>query len=327
MSVPAPTADILHGELQVRRRRLQEAIPRAADTAPLEALLQEVDAALARMASGTYGLCETCHDPIEADRLMADPLLRFCLDHLTADEQHALEDDLRLAAQLQTGLLPPAGLVQDGWETAFVYRPYGVVSGDYCDLVPAPDGGLYFMLGDVSGKGVAASMLMAQLHATFRTLIEVGMPLAHMMARASRLFCESTLPTLYATLVCGRAMPDGQIEIANAGHPSPALLGGESTRRVDATAMPVGMFCSQRFEASSLRASTGDTLLLCTDGALDSENPAGEPFGLDRLIQVAAAHRDRPIADLVGACYDEIGRFRSRAPRTDDLTLLALRRH
>jgi sigma-B regulation protein RsbU (phosphoserine phosphatase) len=326
MTIPAPTVDILHGELQSRRRRLQQAIPRAADAAPLEALLHEVDSALDRMVRGTYGLCETCHDPIEPDRLMADPLLRFCLDHLTAEQQHALEDDLRLAARLQTGLLPPPDFAHDGWQSAYVYRPHGVVSGDYCDLVPAGDRGIYFMLGDVSGKGVAASMLMAQLHATFRTLIDVGLPLAQMMARASRLFCESALPTQYATLVCGRASPDGGIEIANAGHPSPALLGARSTGRVEATGLPVGMFCSQQFEAASLRAAHGDTLLLCTDGATDSENPSGEPFGLDRLIEVAAAYRDRPLAELVGACHEEIARFRGRAPLGDDLTLLAIRR-
>jgi sigma-B regulation protein RsbU (phosphoserine phosphatase) len=88
-----------------------------------------------------------------------------------------------------------------------------VVSGDYCDVVDAGEEGLYFMVGDVSGKGVAASMLMAHLHAMFRSLISVGMPLKSMLAHASRVFSGSTLPTQYATLVCGRALPDGRVEI------------------------------------------------------------------------------------------------------------------
>lgn len=325
-SMPAPTADILHSELQARRQRLVAAIPQVRDAAPLEQLLQEVDAALERMAAGTYGICESCHDPIESDRLLADPLLRFCLDHLSAAEQRSLEEDLRLASRIQSGLLPPATLSHHAWQVAYAYQPFAVVSGDYCDLVPAADGSLYFMLGDVSGKGVAASMLMAHLHAMFRALIEVGLPLGQLMERASRLFCESTLPTHYATLVCGRAMAEGRIELANAGHPSPVLLGRESTRRVEATGLPVGMFCSQRFEIASLNASAGDTLVLCTDGVTETEDGSGAAYGLERLAAIAAGRHDRSAAEVVLACLGDVARFRSSARPTDDLTIMAIRR-
>jgi phosphoserine phosphatase RsbU/P len=325
-SMPGPTADFLHGELQARRARLVDAIPRAADSTPLQTLLHEVDAALERVARGTYGICETCHDPIEPELLLADPLARFCIPDLSAAEQRALEEDLRLAARIQAGLLPPAHVFHGGWQAAYFYRPFGIVSGDYCDLVPASDGSLYFMLGDVSGKGVAASMLMAHLHAMFHTLIEVGLPLAQLVERANRLFCESTLPTHYATLVCGRALPDGRLEMANAGHPAPILLGPDSSGRVDATGMPVGMFCSQQFEVASLQASPGDTLLLCSDGITDCEDAYGLPYGLDRLVAIAASERSRTPADLVLACIDDVTRFRAAAPLGDDLSLLAIRR-
>jgi sigma-B regulation protein RsbU (phosphoserine phosphatase) len=325
-TLPGATPDIINQELQVRRVRLQAAIAQDPHTAPLQALLQEVDAAIARIGSGLYGLCETCHEPIEAERLIADPLVRFCLDHMTAAEQRALEDDLRLAARIQSGLLPPASLAHNGWQAAYVYRPHGVVSGDYCDLVPAADGSLYFMLGDVSGKGVAASMLMAHLHAMLRTLIEVGLPLAGVMERASRLFCESTLPTHYATLVVGHAMPDGRIAIANAGHPPPVLLGAKSNARVEATGLPVGMFCSQQFDVAVLQADRGDVLVLCSDGVSETEDPSGSPYGLERFVDVAAAAHDLEVASLVAACHDDVTRFRSTATRTDDVTVMAVRR-
>src|SRR5262249_26677145 len=126
-----PATDILYSELYARRGRLQEAIRGAEDVAPLESLLGEVDAALERVARGTYGLCETCHEPIEPNRLLADPLVRVCLDHLTTAERRALEDDLHLASRIQSGLLPPRDLVHAGWQTAYVYQPHGIVSGDY----------------------------------------------------------------------------------------------------------------------------------------------------------------------------------------------------
>src|ERR1700731_4107933 len=146
----------LRTELEQRRERLHEALHSPAADASLSELLKAVDTALGRLDQGTFGLCETCHSGIEAERLLADPLVRFCLDHLTSAEQRALESDLALAALIQRGLLPKPGLAPAGWDVRYHYQPAGMVSGDYCDLFET-DGGLLFMLGDVSGKGVAAS--------------------------------------------------------------------------------------------------------------------------------------------------------------------------
>jgi sigma-B regulation protein RsbU (phosphoserine phosphatase) len=134
-----------------------------------------------------------------------------------------LEHDLELATRIQRGLLPDPAQALDGWEFAYHYQPARIVSGDYCDIVAA-DGAMYFLLGDVSGKGVAASMLMSHLHAMVRALISVGLPLSALLERASRVFCESTLPMHYATLVCGRATADGEVEICNAGHVPPIVV-------------------------------------------------------------------------------------------------------
>ncbi len=91
----------LRTELHRRHERLESALRSPSADASLSPLLREVDAALARMDAGTYGLCNTCHEPIEAERLLADPLLQFCLDDLTSEERRALESDLSLAARIQ----------------------------------------------------------------------------------------------------------------------------------------------------------------------------------------------------------------------------------
>jgi len=121
------------------------------------------------------------------------------------------------------------------------------VSGDYCDFIDGDNQSLHFVLGDVSGKGVAASMLMAHLHAMFRTLISINLPLGQMVEQASRVFCESTLPTQYATLVYGRAGTDGFVEICNAGHLPPLLIQAGKISHIEATGLPVGVFCSESF--------------------------------------------------------------------------------
>src|SRR5882762_3025762 len=108
----------LHNQLAERKRRLEAAIVSAPRNAGLAGLLSEVDSALDRMSKGTYGLCEECHDPVEQDRLLADPLVRYCLDHLTQTERAALQRDLDLASLVQRKMLPEAGLRAGGWETS-----------------------------------------------------------------------------------------------------------------------------------------------------------------------------------------------------------------
>jgi len=93
---------LLREQLINRRHQLEVAAIGFQEAVEVTRLLEEVDAALQRMEKGTYGLCDVCHDPVETDRLIADPLTRLCLDHLTPNQQRALEDDLELAAQIQT---------------------------------------------------------------------------------------------------------------------------------------------------------------------------------------------------------------------------------
>jgi len=318
--------DSLRTQLMNRRQRLQHAITSSRGRSDLNSLLHEVDAALSRMEDGSFGLCEVCHEPIEKERLAADPLMRFCLDHLTPPQQRALEQDLDLAGRIQSALLPRTGLVHGSWRTGFHYEPAGLVSGDYCDLIPAADGSLYFVLGDVSGKGVAASMLMAHLQAMFRTLTGIGLPLVQMMERASRLFCESTLSNHYATLICGRAEHNGNVELCNAGH-LPTLLGqGTSVRRINATGLPLGMFCSEEFSVEKAELRKADCLLLFTDGLSEAQNREGAEFGVQPLIEIVANRESRQAHEIVAACIAESSRFRSGLPLRDDLTVMALER-
>jgi len=100
----------LQGELEHRRERLVDATRQNAGDASLRQLLSSVDSALARLKAGTFGVCEHCHESIEADRLLSDPLVRFCLDHLSTEEQRALEKDLALAAGIGGRLAGPLSL-------------------------------------------------------------------------------------------------------------------------------------------------------------------------------------------------------------------------
>ena len=311
-----------------RRQKLDAAMAAGGTDATFNRLIADVDTALARLENGSYGLCETCHDPIEPDRLLADPLTRFCLDHLTPQEQGALQRDLDLAARIQHELLPPSPFRAGCWEAAYAYQAVGPVSGDYCDLISAANGDLHFIVGDVSGKGIAAAMLMTHLHAMFRTLISLELPLPDMMERASRLFCESTLPTHYATLVCGRARASGDVEVCNAGHVPPLVVSGGDVKIIASGGLPLGMFCDEQFSTTRLQLSSDDMIVLCTDGVTDAENPAGADYGHARMVeQMQTAGDRRHDADaLLAGCLADLRHFQAGASQVDDVTLLLLRR-
>jgi phosphoserine phosphatase RsbU/P len=316
---------VMREQLKKRREKVATAMTSAGPDPRLTALLQEVDAALERFESGSYGLCEVCQDPVEADRLIANPLERFCLDHLNANERRALEDDLKLAAQIQRGLLPAHNLRLDGWHFDYCYEPARLVSGDYVDIIQT-ETDLYFALGDVSGKGVAASMLMSKLHAVFRSLIPLGLDVDQLLERASRLFGESTLPGQYATLICGRASKDGEISICNAGHPPALLSRGEKIEPISATGLPFGMFRNQKFSVERFKLERGDTLLLYTDGVPEAVNRMDEEYGMSRLINITAASNSLPPETLVVSCLADVSAFRQGSARIDDTTIMGIRR-
>lgn len=323
----ATTLDpVLREQLLERRHVLQRSITGPAPGGELIALLQQVDQALERMDSGTYGLCQVCHDAIEPERLAADPLTCFCLDHLTPADQRALERDLHLAREIQDGLLPKADARFGLWQISFHYQPAGLVSGDYCDVVDAGQRGLYFMLGDVSGKGIAAAMLMSNLHALFRALISAGLPLGELITQASRAFCETTLAAHYATLVCGHAFATGEVELCNAGHLPPLHIHGSKVAEVPSTGLPLGMFCSQEFALNRLRLQAGDSLLLYTDGLTEAEDDAGTAYGKERLGRLVANNCGLAPRALLAACREDLDRFRGQAAIRDDLSLMAVSR-
>src|SRR5580692_2455490 len=144
----------LQSQLEKRKQRLEQAIALSPQNGKLSSLMHEVDSALRLMDDGTYGICNESHEAIECERLIANPLVRYCLDHRTKPERSALQRDLDLASDVQRNPLPQLNLRQSGWTTSYHYAPHGPVSGDYCDLIPT-EGALFFVLGDVSGKGVA----------------------------------------------------------------------------------------------------------------------------------------------------------------------------
>jgi phosphoserine phosphatase RsbU/P len=254
------------------------------------------------------------------------PLSELCLDRLTSDQQRALEQDLVLASHVQRGLLPCTDVRLNDWCVHYQYKSEGIVSGDYCDVIPpvGQDGHLMFLLGDVSGKGVAASLLMTHLHATFRSLAGIDLDLDHLLEIANRIFCESTMASLYATLVCGRVGANGEIEIASAGHLPAFHVSRAGVKEIGATGLPLGLFPSSRYSVHHLRLEPGDTLLLYTDGISEARDTGGNEFGIDGLSLAVAGLHGFTAEELVTVCRESADRFSSGVRQADDQTLMAI---
>lgn len=323
-----PQVDFFSSQLEGRRERLKAALAQYGDNLKLTRLLEEVDSALQRLDNGTFGLCENCHETIEADRLLADPLVRLCLDHLTPSEQRALEADLDLAARIQKGLLPKLTQTIGDWEVFFHYQSAGPVSGDYVDLLatPSTQDGLFFVIGDVAGKGVAASMLMAHLQAIVRSLVSARVTVTQLTEQANRVFCESTLASHYATLVCGKASAQGEIEVCNAGHCPPLVVRRGEVSAIEATGLPVGLFCGAEYAAQKMQLAKDDSVFLYTDGLVEARSYEGCEYGSPRLSQVLSSNHSLAPAALARACLSDLDAFLNGVPKTDDLTVMVIQR-
>jgi phosphoserine phosphatase RsbU/P len=307
------------------RKRLETAIDESEASSHLVSLLSELDLALHRMATGSAGMCEECNEMIE-DEAVRDPIARFCLECLNKKEQRALQHDLDNVSLVQYTLLPKRDVSVDGWRAYYHYEAAGPVSGDYCDLVSSENGDLFFLLGDVSGKGIAASMLMAHLHAIFRSLITLDLPVDQLVERANHVFTDATLPAYYATLVCGRARRSGAIEICNAGHCPPLVIRKGEVTSIEATGMPVGIFCRERYSAFELQLEPGDSLLLYTDGLTESFDPLEAEYGIERLSKMVGASHSCGPQELTAACLEDARIFRAGQPKGDDLTVMVIQR-
>ncbi len=307
------------------RDKLNETISLSEGYTHLLNLKQEVEGALKKIDNGTFGICELCKGDIEEDYLQTDPLVKICFSHLSEKQKRAIEKDLELAYEIQNNLLPEVHSDIPNLEISCHYEPLGPLSGDFYDVINTKDG-LFFLFGDVSGKGISAALLMSNLNAIFRTLISANQPLKNLLESANRLFNQSTLPTHFATLVCGRFYSDGKIEISNAGHCLPFIIRDTDVTTIESTGLPIGINFSSDYNVKNLELNKGDKLFLYTDGLTETRNRSGDEYGVERLSKLLGNARKVPPKELINHVLESINKFRGDEQRTDDLTIMCFHR-
>jgi phosphoserine phosphatase RsbU/P len=237
--------------------------------------------------------------------------------------------ELEIAREVQRQLFPKYPAQAAGLDFAVNCIPAQEVGGDYYNYWRGSDDGFHFGLGDVSGKGIAAALLMASIQATLNGLgARRNLPLEDMTGELSRLVLEGSLPDSYTTLILGTYEPSiRRVCVVNAGHVPPVLIRGGQVVRLEAGGYPVGLLPDSQYDSNSLSIDPGDLLVCVSDGISESMNSEDEEWGEDAIIAIAidAAARGDAATAIVERLVQGAHAFASGAPQHDDMTVMVLR--
>jgi serine phosphatase RsbU (regulator of sigma subunit) len=240
----------------------------------------------------------------------------------------SMKEEVKLAARIQQDLLPRTPPSIDGYDLAACSISAQMVGGDYFDFIPVGGGHTSVCLGDVSGKGVPASLLMANLQATLRGQSALDMPVANTIARSNQLLHRSTDPEKFATLFMGVLEPGtGRIDYCNAGHEQPMLFRRDGRmERLTEGGLALGILDAFEYSAGSVTLEPGDFLVVYSDGIPDATDDVGNFFGEERLVAGVRANAGKDAGALMQAILDAVRAHERGAPRADDLTLMIVKR-
>ncbi len=242
-------------------------------------------------------------------------------------QRERLNRELEIAREVQQRLFPQGGPEIPGFDYAGKCRPASSVGGDYYDFVAMCDGRLGIAIGDISGKGVPAALLMASLQASLRGLAIANPPaLSTLMENLNRLIYDASPSNKYATFFYGVYDPQSrEFSYVNGGHNPPMIFRGPDVLRLEDGGPVVGLFGPARYTQASVRLQSGDTLVLFTDGVTEAMNDQDEEFDEPRLIQAVRASNGLRAAELIDRIIQACDDFAAGAPQHDDMTLVIAR--
>jgi sigma-B regulation protein RsbU (phosphoserine phosphatase) len=248
--------------------------------------------------------------------------------HRQVLEKQRIEDQLKVAREVQSGLLPGAPPDLPGYDIAAVALPTGAIGGDYYDYVPLEGDRLGVVVADVSGKGIPAALIMATFRAALRTEMRRRAEVAAVVSELNDVVMESRDASRFVTAVCGvLEQASGRFTYVNCGHNPPLLLrasGGAETLQTGGPAL--GLFADGLFEAGTVGLEPGDNLVLYTDGVVEPADRGDVEFGTERLAAAVRGAAGRPAAEALRSVIAATRAFSGRDDYDDDFTLVVVRR-
>ena len=241
-------------------------------------------------------------------------------------DKEALERELAIARDVQQQLLPREAPNHPELELAGICMPAIGVGGDYYDFFELSPHQVGLAVGDVSGKGIPAALLMAGLQSSTRSLFAPGCCPAGINTRLNDVLYRSSSQSRYATFF--QAIYDatqGELTYSNAGHLPPLVLGRSGIRRLESNGFPLGLFDGVEYAPQHLPLERGDLIALFTDGVVEAPNHHDEEFGDERLIETLQRHRDEPLREVVARVLERLNAWGQGRSSHDDVTLVLAR--
>ena len=239
-----------------------------------------------------------------------------------------LQEEVKMASSIQRKLLPESKPEIPGFQVSCINIPAQSVGGDYYDFIHFSSGKIGFCVGDITGKGMPAAMLMANLQATIRSQASIFEESSDCLRGTNKLLFHSTDPEKFATVFYGILEPEsGTMEFANGGHDAPLLLKkGKEIKSLHATGLLLGMMENASYNKGNITLDPGDTLLIYTDGVTEAMDTANNEYGLQRLHQHIADHNDKSSDELMNFIISDIRKHAEGTSQSDDITLMIIKR-
>ena len=242
-------------------------------------------------------------------------------------ERERVEQELRVARSIQQASLPKEVPELEGWQINPYYQPAREVGGDFYDFFELPNGHLGLVVGDATGKGVPAALVMASARSMLRAVAQASdYSPGDVLRRVNDSLVTDIPPNMFVTCFCAILDPmSGHLSYANAGHDLPYLHRNGDAEELRARGMPLGLMPGMSYEEKEILLDVGDIALLYSDGLVEAHDPKGEMFGFPRLRALVAEHGEA--RSLEGFLLEELYSFVGEGwEQEDDITLLTLER-
>ncbi|HKS43382.1 MAG TPA: GAF domain-containing SpoIIE family protein phosphatase, partial [Blastocatellia bacterium] len=255
---------------------------------------------------------------IEHERLLEERL-----------EKRRMEEELKVASEIQMRLQPVAPPQIEGWDMTGVSFPCREIGGDYYDFIRRKsDNRLIIAVGDVSGKGTGAALLMSSLHAAVRAQSQTRLAISGVMREINEYIFENSPSNKFLTLFYGELDPEtGTLVYSNGGHNTPMLV--RATGEIislDQGGLPIGMMKGVQYQEATVFFNPGDSLIIYSDGITESINDRDEEFGEERLIEVVKHNLSRSASGIRDRIDEALSRFVGTTAPVDDMTLMIIKR-
>ncbi|HLQ77351.1 MAG TPA: SpoIIE family protein phosphatase [Terriglobia bacterium] len=246
-------------------------------------------------------------------------------------DKEKLEAELEIARQVQAQLFPKNVPRLKTMEMAGLCLPARVVGGDYYDFIAIQPDSTAIIIGDISGKGISAALLMASvqssLHAQLSMAESGGVSTATLCTRLNQQLYDNTPPEKYATFFCSvYEESSGRLTYTNAGHLAPIVIRGSNVIRLDSNSTVVGLLPNYPYGEEPFELQSGDLLLAFTDGITESENKESEQYGEERLIELLMRNRDKPLDEILRIISETVRSWAFDLDGQDDTTLIVVRK-